>query len=134
MKNPATGGGVLDSRSGEFDKTEFTLPTHNPQAAVRAIEAGLVSIAETDLPDFLRAEIDARDLSVVIRRRLTERQRLYVAIAFIWSLQIDTAEQLVEATLTDVYAVRHGPAEAEAERQRQRLIEHFGDPRRRARR
>ena len=93
MKNPATGGGVLDSRSGEFDKTEFTLPTHNPQAAVRAIEAGLVSIAETDLPDFLRAEIDAPDLSVVIRRRLTERQRLYCATAFIWSLQIDIAEQ-----------------------------------------
>ena len=39
MTNPATGGGALESRSGTFDTSEYTAPTHSKQCAGHAVTA-----------------------------------------------------------------------------------------------
>jgi hypothetical protein len=94
MKTPATGGGVLDSRSGEFDRAEFTLLTHQTQRAGRAIAAGL-----TCLPRPV-------DMGFILRCRLDLRQRIWLAASSMMALPADTAEQLSEAVLHDL---RTGP-------------------------
>jgi hypothetical protein len=59
MKNPAPGGRVLDSsRSGEFDKTEFTRSPHDPQASCRVTRFAPKARAQ------LHALADADDLLI----------------------------------------------------------------------
>jgi len=92
MTNPATGGGALKCRSGGADASEFTRPAHNPQAACRAIEAGLVCLP------------DACDMAAILRRRLDLRERIWLAASVVLSLPPDTAEELAEAALCDLRA------------------------------
>ena len=104
MENPA-GCGVLGDRPGKFDSAEFTSPAPNTQAATRAIGAALATIADSDVLDAEQlAEIDALSLATILRRRLTERQRIYLGAACLWSLPPDAAEELAEAALCDLRA------------------------------
>ena len=121
MENPASGG-ARECPSSRSDAPEYTRHTTDTQAACRAIEAGLVYLP------------DACEMAGILRRRLDLPERIWLGASALMALPPDTAEELAEATLTDVYAARHSPVEVEAKRQRQRWIKHCADPTRRARR
>ena len=105
MENPAQGGVSEECRFGKFDGSDDTRKSHDPQAAARALEAGLISISDSDhLDGALLAEIDARDSATIMRWRLTERQCLHSAVTFLWTLPPDTREELCEAALHDLRA------------------------------
>ena len=69
-----------------------TAPAQNSQAAVRAIEAGLICLP------------DACDTSVILRRRLDLTERIWLAASALLSLPPDEAEELAEAVLHDLRA------------------------------
>ena len=91
MENPALGG-VSECRSGRPDTPDDTRPTHDTQAATRAIGAGLVCLP------------DACDTAFILRRRLDLLERIWLAISSLLSLPPDTAEELCEAALHDLRA------------------------------
>jgi len=66
--------------------------TRNQQAAVRAIEAGLVCLP------------DACDTAFILRRRLDLPERVWLAASAILALPAETAEGLAEAALCDLCA------------------------------
>ena len=121
MENPAIGG-APKRRTGKIDTPDDTPTTHDPQAAVRAIEAGLVGLP------------DDRELSVILRDKLTVGQCLYGAAAFTWALEPAVADQLAQAIHLEVVATRHGPVAAEAERMRRQWTNYCAEPKRRMRR
>ena len=90
MKNPATGGAPC--RSGEIDGTEYTRSTHDPQAAARAIEAGLIYLP------------DACDMAAILRRRLDLPECIWLAASAKIALPPNEAEELSEAVLHDLRA------------------------------
>jgi len=91
QENPA-GCGVLGDGSGKFDSAEFTASAHNPQAAARAIAAGLICLPHPT------------DLAFILRRRLDLPERIWLAASALMALPPDTAEELAEATLHDLRA------------------------------
>ena len=91
MENPAQGG-VSECRSGRLDTPDDTRKTHGPQAAARAIEAGLVCLP------------DACDMAFILRRRLDLPERIWLAASSLLSLPPGDAEQLSEAVLHDLRA------------------------------
>ena len=91
-------------------------------SAARAIAAALVGLP------------DARELSVILRDKLTVDQCLYGAAAFCWALKPAIADQLAMAVHIEVVDACHGLVEAEAERMRRRWTNYCADPARRMRR
>ena len=92
MENPAQGGVSEECRSGKFDGSDDTRKSHDPQAAARAIGAGLICLP------------DACDMAFILSRRLDLSERIWLAISSLLSLPPDTAEELTEAVLHDLSA------------------------------
>ena len=93
MENPALGR-VSECRSGKLDGSDDTRNSHDPQAAVRAIGAGLICLP------------DACDTAFILRRRLGLPERIWLTTSALLSLPPDEAEALAEAALHDL---RSGP-------------------------
>lgn len=121
MENPAQGG-VSESRTGKLDTPESARSTYDPQAACRAIAAGLVYLP------------DACDMAAILRRRLDLQERIWLATGSILSLPEAAAEDMSRATIADIEAHRRTPHEREVERQRAAWRRHCADPKQRARR
>ncbi len=97
-------------------------PKIDPQAAARAIGAGLV-----DLPH-------PTDMATILRRRLDLPSRIWLGASAMMSMPETTAEDVSRATIADIEASRLTPHEREVERQRARWRRHCADPKRRVRR
>ncbi|MCH8167157.1 MAG: hypothetical protein IIC03_04420 [Proteobacteria bacterium] len=82
--------------AAELEKpgAHHTALTHNPQAAARAIGAGLIGLP------------DACDTAFILRRRLDLPERIWLAASALLSLPPGEAEELSEAALHDL---RTGP-------------------------
>ena len=93
-----------------------TSKTHDPGADdlarfCPALKTALDSIAGGDRLDGLFfSEIDARDVAIIMRRRLTERQRIYLTAAGLWSLPASVAGDLATAAADDCRAGEPVPA------------------------
>ena len=93
MENPAVGG-VSECHACRLDTPDDTRESHDPQAAVRAIGAGLVYLPHPT------------DLAFILHQRLDLPERIWLAISSLLSLPPDEAEELCEAALHDL---RTGP-------------------------
>jgi len=91
MENPAMGG-ALQRHASRRDTQEYTRTAKDPQAAGRAISAGLVCLA------------DACDMAFILRRRLDLPERIWLAASAMMSLPPDDVEVLAEAVLHDLRA------------------------------
>jgi hypothetical protein len=97
-----TGHGGINN----LHKNNVTLNTHDPQAACRAITAGLVCLPHPV------------DLGFILSRRLYLPSRVWLVTGSILSLPEDAAEDVCRATLAEIEAWRLTPHEREVERQR----------------
>ena len=91
MENPAQGG-VSECHACRLDTPDDTRESHDPQAAVRAIGAGLVYLPHPT------------DLAFILHQRLDLPERIWLAISSLLSLPPDEAEEVAEATLHDLRA------------------------------
>ncbi len=91
MENPAQGG-VSECHACRLDTPDDTRESHDPQAAVRAIGAGLVYLPHPT------------DLAFILHQRLDLPERIWLAISSLLSLPPDDAEELAECVLCDLRA------------------------------
>ena len=128
MGNPAQGGAPY--HAGWLNTPDDTRSTHDLQAAVRAIEAGLVC-----LPDQPSPGQHAADLAVILHCRLDPDARLWHAGAACLALDDDEFYNLMTAAQRDrkppwpVTGRRHRPPPlTKADKRRMAQIPDFDDP------
>ena len=89
---PADGGEIVGIEACQMNALAPNAPKIDPQAAARAIGAGLICLP------------DACDMAFILRRRLGLPERIWLAISSLLALPPDDAEELAEAALHDLRA------------------------------
>ncbi len=89
---PADGGEIVGIEACQMNALAPNAPKIDPQAAARAIGAGLICLP------------DACDMAFILHRRLDLPERIWLAASALLSMPPDEAEELCEAALHDLRA------------------------------